>query len=1123
MSHTKTIGFLIGMALACATPSWAQWHTQRSVLNENTWCKIGVTEDGVYAIDYATLQALNLDVDGLNPNHFRLFGNAPGVLPEENDSDRFDDLTEIPILVTGATDGSFDQQDQVLFYGSGPVTMKLNSADYYNYEPNLYTDTLYYFLCVDGNVPGQRIQESPLGSSLPATSVITVFPDYLYHESEELSPYASGRVWYGDLFTAQEGSKDFVFEVPGLVHSMPCRITSKVLGRCKTPFSYNLTVNDSTIVNQYTIPKYGDYDYGKEHLVTKRFQSVVDRFVVHYAINPSSANPMLFNDYFVLNFWRELRFQGGEMAFRIISSQMETPVATVQLDNVGSTVECWDVTNPMNPVKQPLEYHSGAASFDLSSGNEERRFQLYEPSGLKPVGSCRVIPNQNLHGITEAEFLIITPRVFWNQSEALAEFHRSNDGMNCVLADIQEIYNEFGTGVNDPTAMRDFIRMVYLRSNGNLKYVLLMGKGTHDYRDIKGFHNNFVPIYEIATDTQDEVNSMCSDDYFALMDSNEGKNCSGKVDLGMGRIPITTPEQGDAVVDKIKHYADLSATHGIWKNNHLFMADNDMKTYAEHADEFDHILDTSWRVAMTKKLYIDSYPIITTSVGKRIPEANAKLMDYFEKGVSVFSYTGHGGVKSLSSEWVLSISDILAMSNYDRLPFIHTATCEFSKFDNPNVVSGGELLLLNDRGGAIALLTTMRPTLAPKNKELSKSLHDHLYDKVDHRPMRFGDIYRVVKSDPKFYKKENIVYVLFGDPALRFGYPSQEIQTEKVNGFSVANGEFGLVEQGVGSIEGYVAGLDSDIDADFNGVVEVKVYDIKSEYTTLGNFGYYYNYSFYNDVLFEGRASVNHGRFSIQFPVPAQINPGEGVARVSYYAYDSIRNVDANGVFDRIVIEALDPSSIVDNQGPEMKLYWNNPDFHNGDVVPRRGVLYADLFDEHGIYHYNVSIGRDIVLKGNVPEYDNKVINDWFEPAVDDYQRGRVAFPITGLDDGTYELTLKVWDTQNNSSEETIYFTVRQGAIVTQARNFPNPFSGETWFTFDHGDMTDRLSVVIDIYDVLGRKVSTLQKETFAEYGVVNPIPWDGSALLPGVYLYRITVTNSEGKSKSMSQRMVKQ
>ena len=1105
MGHKKTIYLLVWMALVCASPLRAQWLSHESVLSKNTWVKIGVTEDGVYAVDNAMLQAAGLETGNLNPDRIRLFGNVTGMLPEANASERFDDLTEIPIQVTSATNGSF----QVLFYGHGPVNMVMNKLDFYNYEPNLYTDTTFYFLCLDGDEVGLRIQDNQPVTTTASSPVISSFPDYLYHESEEMSPYASGRRWYGDLFTGQDGFKEFVFNIQDFDDSMICRIESNVLGRCSSAFTYNLKLNDTTIVNQYSIPKYGDYDFGKEHKILRNVRVYSSQFVVRYEITPSSTNPMLFNDYLVLNFWRSLRYHGGEMAFRILPTQMSEPVVKVQLSDVGSQTRCWDVTNPLCPFRQPLDFEMGNASFGIADSTEHR-FHLFEPAEVRQVASLYPIHNQNLHAITDAELLIITPRVFWTQSEALADFHRKEDGMKCVLADIQEIYNEFSTGATDPTALRDFIRMVYLRSSGNLKYVVLMGKGTYDYRDLKGAHNNFVPTYEIADLPFDEVSSMCSDDYFALMDINEGRNCEGMVDLGLGRIPITTPEQGDAVVNKIKHYADLSATHGIWKNNHLLMADNDTKTYATHTDTFDYMLDTAGCTAMTKKLYIDSYPIINTAVGKRIPEANAQLMDYFTKGISVLSYTGHGGVKSLSDEWVLGISDILALDNYDRLPFIHTATCEFSKFDNPNVVSGGELLLLNSHGGAIALLTTMRPTLAPKNLEMSKSFHDHLYDKLDHQTMRFGDIYRVVKSDSQYYKKDNIVYVLFGDPALRFSYPSQEIRTTKAN-----------VNAGLGTIEGYVLGTDEAIDTEFNGVIEVKVYDIKSNYTTLGNFGYQYNYSFYNDVIFEGKASVVKGSFKVQFPVPADVNQGSGAGRVSYYAYDTIRKVDANWVLDNLIVNK--PLNVVDNQGPEIKLYWNSPDFENGDVVRRSGVFYADLYDEHGIYHYDMSFGRDIILRSNVDGFENQILNDWYEPAIDDYQRGRIAIPMSDLENGTYVFSLKAWDTQNNSSEVEMTFTVLQGAIIAQARNFPNPFDSETWFVFDHGDMTDHLSVNIDVYDVLGRQVTSIQKETNAESGVVNPIRWDGSCLPPGLYVYRITVTDSKGKSSSVCQRMVKQ
>ena len=1122
MRNIKPFILLLLMAMAWNLPLQAQWESHESVLSQYTWYKIGVTEDGVYGIGYETLNSMGVDVQHLDPAKIRLFGNPPELLPEKNEEARYDDLSEIAVLVTGADDGSFDEQDQVLFYGRGPLLMSLNEGSYYHYSRNPYTDTLYYFLCVDSDVDGLRIQEKPSAEITEEDPVvINTFMDYVFHESDELSPYASGRTWYGDLFTAQEMYKEFVLDLTDPVTSEMMWVESKTLGRCKTPFIYNMKINNNSIVDHYSFAKYGDREYGKEHGTNKTFFVDSDHLVIRYELDPTEANPMVFIDYFALNYMRELRFHGREMAFRLNSSQLTSRVTRIEMQGVGSAVTCWDVTDPMHPYRQELVYESGLTSFGVSE-HGERHYHLFEASGIKSVASCYRIPNQNLHAITDAEMLIITPKVFWDQSETLANFHREQDGMNCVLADIREVCNEFGTGTMDPTALRDFVRMVYLRSEGGLKYVLLMGKGTHDYRDIKGMSNNFVPTYEALASPFLEAFSLCSDDYYGLMDENEGQNCEGELDLGIGRIPITVPEQGDAMIAKIKHYSDLSFSYGIWKNNHLLLADNDSKYYVKYADELDYLLDTAQRVAMTKKLYIDSYPIVNTPSGDRVPLANQALMDYLDKGVSVMNYIGHGGVKSLTAEWVLSVSDILALNNYDRLPFVHTATCEFSKFDNPDVVSAGELMLLNSHGGAIAMLTSLRPTQSLTNQRLSVSLCDHLYDRIDNKPMRFGDIFRVTKADPKYYSKANIVYSLFGDPALRFSYPARDIRIDKVNGQTAAVGTSVINVTEKGSVEGAVLDADNKVDVSFNGILEYRVYGERSNYTTLANLGVEWDYSYFHDVLYEGKASVVKGRFSFEFPVPAGVSCTSGTGCLSYYAYDTVRRLDANGVCHNLRLSGTMASDQIDFQGPEINLYWNTPDFVSGDVVPNQGMLYADLFDEHGIYHYNVSIGRDIVLKSNLQGYDNMLLNDVYEPELDDYRKGHIALPINELEEGTYEFTLKAWDTQNNSSEVEIVVVVARNVMMANVYSFPNPFKGETYFTFTNGDITDDLTVIVEIFDVFGRCVARFEKQTVSDGGAVPPIQWDGSALKAGIYAYKMTVIGSDGKSVTVNQRMMK-
>ena len=229
MKHYKTLKYIFSLlAFVLAVPAWSQWPTRQSVLAEHTWYKIGVIADGVYGVDYATLQALGVDVQGMNPSRIRLYGNVQGMLPESNAEMRYDDLTEIAIQVTGADDGSFDEGDRVLFYGQGPVNLKWILQNRYQYERNAYSDTVFYFLCVDSDEVGLRIDENQSVPTDESTARVTSYLDCYYHESEEMSPYASGRAWFGDLFTGMDGYREFHLDIPGLLPSSTMWVETRI-------------------------------------------------------------------------------------------------------------------------------------------------------------------------------------------------------------------------------------------------------------------------------------------------------------------------------------------------------------------------------------------------------------------------------------------------------------------------------------------------------------------------------------------------------------------------------------------------------------------------------------------------------------------------------------------------------------------------------------------------------------------------------------------------------------------------------------------------------------------------------------------------------------------------------
>ena len=168
------------------------------------------------------------------------------------------------------------------------------------------------------------------------------------------------------------------------------------------------------------------------------------------------------------------------------------------------------------------------------------------------------------------------------------------------------------------------------------------------------------------------------------------------------------------------------------------------------------------------------------------------------------------------------------------------------------------------------------------------------------------------------------------------------------------------------------------------------------------------------------------------------------------------------------------------------------------------------------------------MLNSNAFHYDSKVLNDYYEPVIDDFRRGRVTFPVDNLSPGTYNFTLKAWDMQGNPSEASLWLVVgdERDVFLAQVRNYPNPFSEETYFTLAHGGDDGDFDLAIEIYDLMGRRVNRIMERVSSHGGVIEPIRWDGRSsngypLSSGVYTYRVTLTDDSDFSRSVSQRMV--
>lgn len=1094
------IFFLLAFA-SCVGIALAQDYTDNSVLSEGTIYKVGVVEDGMYRISFADMAAAGIDVNALNPNKISLFSNVPGMLGEDNSSSSYDDLSEIGIIV---------DEDGVVFYGQSPVTWVFNGNSY-TYNTNYYSDTSFYFLKIDNRQDGKRMTVKEQSSGT-VSEVVTTFLDKQYHETDLHNYYHRGRKWYGETADGENTSVTIPFVFKNADLTKPGYFQTRFIGASKTEnFKVMFKINDNQVGSVVDIKKVGDYSFGVEKDLVSSFRVRDEELDVTMQLIAVNSTTFAGLDYVSLNIWRSLTYVDEQLQFPVLVTD-DSDLKLVTIDNISQDMTVVDVTEPLSPKIQDFDIVDGNIQYAVS-GELSGSYVLYKESDLKSVQSIKQIGNQNVHSVFYADMLIITHKVFAEQAEELKAFHEEEDGLVSEIVFVDEIYNEFSSGAQDITAIRNFIRMVYKRSP-DLKYVLLLGRGSNDYKNVEGYDNNFVPPYESIT-VVNEINAYVTDDYYGLMDDGEGEDCSGQMDLGVGRIPVVDADEAEIVVKKIKGYVNSVKNMGGWRNNVLLFAD-DNKEYSKGCDALGDIVNSLKPVFNVDKVYSDAYIRQKMSSGAYYyPEVTSSILDKFDEGIMLMNYYGHGGVKGLSNSNLLRITDIDKMNNRYRLPFVSTGTCEFSAFDDASFISAGEIMFKMENGGAIGMYTTTRPTTSLINTRIIKNLYRNIFTDDNLRTLRFGDIVRMTKAANEANTSNYLSYVFYGDPALRFTYPQKDIVIDNIIAGNYIGNTAIVAPMDSVTVVGHIIAEDGGVAEDFNGVVYPKMFDNESTYHTLNNSntsGNNYEFTLFNDVVYEGKASVVNGRFSFTYLVPRSVNNQDGMARLSLYAVDTLNVADANGYADNIKVGGTSAIPL-DNEGPEIKMHWD-------------GKLTATIHDPQGIYHYNTTLGRNMVLTIESENSCNTmIVNKFFEQTVDDYTRGTLSMELD-LPEGRNILTLKAWDTHDNSNSASITVDIARinDKTLKNVCNYPNPFSDRTCFTVEYDKLSVTADVVIDIYNVAGSKVNTLNYNNLTTPYL--KMEWDGCdnggrPLQAGIYLYKVYLTDSEGNEYNTTQRMI--
>ncbi|MEZ0538436.1 type IX secretion system sortase PorU [Fibrella arboris] len=1107
----------------------------QSVLKSGAWYKIGVLGTGIYQLDYTTLTALDPAFRTADPRKFRLYGNGGAPLPQANAAARPADLLENSIQVTGEADGRFDAGDVLRFYAQGPQTSTKDPVTgRFRHQINPYSDTTFYFLTI-GSETGARIatRQSVPAAGLP---VITTFDHYAYYEHDTTNLINSGREWLGDYYGTYP--QQFVpFQLPGRVAGAPAYVTLSAVGVSLSPSAFYVSL-DNTVLTSVTFEAISGYRFaprGSARTVTSQVSLPATSDEVRLTLTfdrQNGSGAVAYLNYVAVQTRREIR-------------QYDVPTlvrggrGTYTARQATGDLLIWDVVNPSTPVQQAYTLAGTQATWATS---DTASFYVHTPQQVRVPAAIYPVANQNIRAEATPNLLIVTPSAWRNEAERLAQFRRTNDKLRVVVVTTAQLYNEFSSGQPDVTAIRDAARYFATKQPGTLRYLLLMGDASYDYRGktkslTPAETGNLIPTYE-SLESLDPVRTFSSDDYFGFLKDEDGEwpetySDNTRLDIGVGRLAVKSAAEARNVVDKLIRYASDKRLLGDWRTKLLLVADDgDGNIHQNDEDQLASLVEARHPEFRPERLFLDAFKQDTITlagqpaglVTERAPTVNKAINRSIDEGQLLINYAGHGGETGWAQEQILTVQDILSWTN-SRMPLFITATCEFGRYDDPNVVSGAELAQLDRTGGAIGLLTTTRPVFANTNYLLNEAFYKAIFLAVEGGLPRLGDVMRDTKNN-SISGVQNRNFTLLGDPSMRLAYPQQNVTFTRLNDNVLNSTRTDTLRAGQRvTLQGEVRPQSSTVvSTDFAGTVRVLVYDKPLALTTRGTESNPFSYKAYQSLLFAGQATVQQGRFQVSFTVPTDVAPAFGFGRVYAYAVRSDSLSDAVGGYQNLVIGGAGTLP-TDTKPPTLTLTLANVDpaatqpTATGPTV----TIRLQVADETGINLTQTAAnhGPTLQLDTSTPSR----IADYFTGSADGKQ-GEFAIPLRDMAPGNYVVRARVFDLNNNLAEATLAFVVTDKPALTIQRlvGAPNPVQDQSQWLLTHNRPGQPLTWTWRLLSLNGKSLLEQQGACYDCAETVSIGSYNKLAFpLPiGVYILQTELTNPEtGEKAKASSRLL--
>lgn len=1088
-------------------------YAERSVLADGHWVKIRVSESGVCRMSFSELRSA-----GLDPSQVRVFGYGGAQKEQDFSKPNIDDLPQVPVYVG---------EDYILFYVQGPISWTYNGSRF-AHTRNTYSDFGYYLLSDDA---GDMLLFPEAEAVSGSPTDVTYYSYYQVQDEDSVNLIdrtgvsGGGRTFYGEQFAAGQ-TRTFTFSTP-YANGDNSSVYIDMAANAATTSTVKAKLNNTSSKSIYISSIPDHYTFGVAGTISMNGASEEQNQRVTIQFVNSNASALAWLNYIEITTPSELVMTGSYMGIRSLVNRNTTNPVRFLLRNTTASTQIWDVTDLAAIQRMPTTMVDDQLAWVGTQADGVHEYIAVNTDGTKFVQAEVVgeVKNQNLHALSNIDYIIICPEGYEDVSEDLAKAHEAKQAITYAIVTDQQVYNEFSSGTPDATAYRWLMKMLYDRAKNGIgqqpRWLLLMGHGTFDNRKLLRNSGTSLLLTYQSKNSVNEIKAYATDDYFAYLDDNEGAiDTQGRMDIGVGRLPVESLDEARTTVDKLIQYIRNEQT-GKWKNQLVYLADDgENGTHTETAEKSAELVRIKNPDFIVHKIFLDAYPQEVNASGESYPLAKNRVLNLLKNGVLFFNYSGHGGYNAITNESILNLKDIAGMTNKNQAFWLF-ATCNFAQCD-AGKRSAAETAVLNPKGGAIGILAATRTVYASQNTNLNRSVCDTLFGHSDvfHYDMTLGEAISIGKN--LLGSDENkLAYVLLGDPCMRLNYPTDyhvETLTEMdtLNALSVQH------------VEGRIIDEDLNIVSDFNGKVDITIYDKMQSIPTRDNDNAggdprVIAYNDYPNTIFSGATDVKDGLFNYTFMVPKDIRYNFDNGRIVYYAVtaDSLETAEAVGHFEQFIIGGTGSTVAIDTIGPEMEIYLNSPAFRNGDKTYATPRFFANLYDKNGINTAGAGIGHDLML---IIDDDPKMIyslNEYFTASNNSYQAGQVSYLMEELANGPHSLTFRAWDLLNNSTTKSLNFIVEAGLdpSIYNVTTYPNPVqqSGVVHLIVNYDQPDELIETEIYLYNTAGQMVYSHKQDNPDAVSINLP----SLGLNTGVYIYSVKIKSASSKYSTTSGKII--